>query len=90
MSADADLENRHDELIEEYQSFLRGRGPEPDLSDLPPDFQETVREEFRIVNALADRGPDLPPIEQDPVAIRLGLVGGAGPAQAKLTLGEAS
>lgn len=77
MSADDELENRHDELIEEYQLFLRGRGPEPDLSGLPPHLQETIRDEFRIVRALADRHPELPPIDQDPVAIRLGLAGEA-------------
>jgi hypothetical protein len=68
-------ETRHDALIEEYQLFLRGQGTEPDLSELPPRLEEAVRGEFRIVRALADRGPELPPIEQDPVAIRLGLTG---------------
>lgn len=70
-------ESRLAALIEEYQLFLRGRGPEPDLSELPPHLQETIRGEFRIVRALADRHPELPPIEQDPVAIRLGLAGEA-------------
>jgi hypothetical protein len=77
MAEDEEMENRHDALIEEYQLFLRGQGPEPDLSDLPPRRQETIREQFKIVRALADRGPELPPLEQDPVAIRLGLVEGA-------------
>lgn len=76
MTTDEELERRLDALIEEYQLHLRGQGPEPDLSDLPPDRQAAVREDFRIVRALADRDPELPPIDQDPVAIRLGLVTG--------------
>lgn len=76
MAADESLERRFDALIEEYQLHLRGQGPEPDLSDLPADRWEAVREDFRIMRALADRGPELPPLEQDPVAIRLGLVTG--------------
>lgn len=75
MTEDEELENRHDALIEEYLLFLRGQGPEPDLSDLPLRRQETIKGQFEIVKALADRGPELPPLERDPVAIRLGLVG---------------
>jgi hypothetical protein len=72
---DGELENRLDALIEEYQLYLRGLGPEPDLSDLPRSLQETTKEGFKIVRALSDREPTSPPLEQDPVAIRLGLVG---------------
>ena len=75
MTDNEELENRNDAFIEEYLLFLRGRGPEPDLSDLPPSRREEIREQFKIVKALADRGPELPPLEQDPVARRLGLVG---------------
>lgn len=75
MTDDEELDNRHDALIEEYQLFLRGQGPEPDLSDLPLRRQETIRKQFKIVKALADRAPESPLLEQDPVAIRLGLVG---------------
>ena len=75
MTDKEELENRNDALIEEYLLFLRGRGPEPNLSELPPSRREEIREQFQIVKALADRGPELPPLEQDPVARRLGLVG---------------
>ena len=75
MTDNEELENRNDALIEEYLLFLHGRGPEPDLSDLPPSRRDEIREQFKIVKALADRGPELPPLEQDPVARRLGLVG---------------
>lgn len=78
MTHNEEMENRNDALIEEYLLFLRGRGPEPDLSDLPPNRQDEVRGQFEIVKAIADRGPELPPLEQDPVARRLGLVGPDG------------
>jgi hypothetical protein len=76
MSRDDDLNNMIDDLIERYLLFLRGRGPEPDLSVLPADRRAKVTEQLEIVAALADRETELPPIEEDPVAIRLGLVGG--------------
>lgn len=75
MTDDEELEYRNDALIEEYLLFLRGLGREPDMSDLPPSRQEEIRGQFKIVKALIDRGPELPPFEQDPVARRLGLVG---------------
>ena len=87
MTDNEELENRNDALIEEYLLFLRGRGPEPDLSDLPPNRREEIREQFEIVKALADRGPELPPLEQDPVARRLGLVGPGAPSSALILLG---
>jgi hypothetical protein len=73
--SDGDEEPEHlaDALLDEYLLFLRGRGPEPDLSGLLPDRQEEIRGQFTIVKALADRRPELPPLQQDPVAIRLGL-----------------
>lgn len=58
----------NEELIEEYLQFLRGSGPEPDLSGLSVE----VLSELEIVKLLADRR-ELPPIENDPVAKRLGL-----------------
>jgi hypothetical protein len=87
MTDDEELENRHDALIEEYQLFLRGQGPEPDLSDLPPRRREAIRKQFKIVKALADRRPGSPPLEQDPVAIRLGLVGPGSSSSALLLPG---
>ncbi|MEU6546473.1 hypothetical protein [Streptomyces sp. NPDC046859] len=74
MTDNEELDNLNDALIEEYLLFLRGLGPQPDLSDLPPSRRETITGQFEIVKALADRHPELPPLEQDPVARRLGLV----------------
>jgi hypothetical protein len=87
MTDNEELENRNDALIEEYLLFLRSRGPEPDLSDLPPSRREEIKEQFKIVKALADRGPELPPLEQDPVARRLGLVGPAASSSALILPG---
>ena len=70
-ATEAPVEN--DALIEEYLRFLRGLGPEPDLSDLPPTRREAITGQFEIVKALADRDPELPALERDPVARRLGL-----------------
>ena len=51
MTDNEELENRNDALIEEYLLFLRGRGPEPDLSDLPPSRREEIRGQFKIEGA---------------------------------------
>jgi hypothetical protein len=74
MSDDDKFDNMTDDLIEQYLLFLRGRGPEPDTSMLPSDRRAKVIEQFEILAAIADREPELPPLDDDPVAIRLGLV----------------
>lgn len=74
MEADAaDFDDVSSDLVDSYLLFLRGRGPEPDLSGLSHDRRRRIREQFAIVAAFADRAPALPPLERDPVAIRLGL-----------------
>jgi hypothetical protein len=87
MTDNEELENGNDALIEEYLLFLRGRGPEPDLSVLPPNRREEITRQFEVVKALADREPALPPLEQDPVARRLGLVGPGASSSALLLPG---
>src|SRR5690349_14429817 len=82
MSSDKDLDYVIDDLVERYLLFLRGRGPEPDLSALPAERRTDVTAQLEIVAALADRSPELPPIEEDRVAIRLGLVDAASPGDA--------
>ena len=71
----ADFDDVSSGLVDGYLLFLRGRGPKPDLSGLSSDRRRRVREQFAIVAALADRAPALPPLQDDPVAIRLGLAG---------------
>ena len=61
------------DLIEDYLKFLRDQGPEPDLSDLPAEQRDAIAGQFRIVRALFDRDPNLPSLDCDPVARRLGL-----------------
>lgn len=87
MTGDEELDNWNDALIEEYVLFLRGRGPGPDLSDLPPRRRQEIRGQFEVVRALADHGPELPPLDQDPVARRLGLVAPEASSRAVLLPG---
>ncbi len=64
-----------DELIEEYLHFLREGGPEPDLSGLENEMSSAAADALKVLEALVDATPGSPPLELDPVAIRLGLVG---------------
>ena len=64
-----------DELIDEYLWFLRDGGPEPDLGDLDDELSGAAASVLRVMEALVDAAPGSPPLEHDPVAIRLGLVG---------------
>ncbi|KQH76286.1 hypothetical protein AO501_29115 [Mycobacterium gordonae] len=74
MSDNHDFDAQIDDVVERYLQFLRGQGPEPDLAPLTPPQRRVVRNRLDIVDALADRGPAVPPLHQDPVAMRLGLV----------------
>lgn len=78
-----------DDLIEEYLRFLRGQGPEPDLSDLTEEQREALTGQFEIVKALAALDPELPPLDRDPVARRLGLHTPAAEAPEPATQTEA-
>jgi len=75
----AEFDDLASDLVDSYLLYLRGRGPEPDTSQLSSDQRRRLREQFAIVAALADRAPQLPALDSDPVAIRLGL---ADPARA--------
>jgi hypothetical protein len=70
----ADFDDLSSGLVDSYLLYLRGRGPEPDLAGLTADQRRRLTDQLAIVAALADRAPVLPPLESDPVAIRLGLV----------------
>ena len=76
-------EDQLDNLVDEQLRYLRGEGPRPDLSTLNDDEVSEVRKLFEIVDALADSLPATPEFEEDPVAIRLGLV--AAPQTGVLT-----
>jgi hypothetical protein len=74
MAEDFDAET--EELVEQYLLFLRGRGPKPSV---PKSRQREVEALLDLVGALTESEPDLPVLERDPVAIRLGLVPAGGP-----------
>jgi hypothetical protein len=61
-------------VVDEQLRYLRGEGPEPDLSGLTDDERAEVLELIEVVDALADSLPASPPIAEDPAAIQLGLV----------------
>ena len=69
-------EDRVAEFVDQQLRFLRGEGPEPDLSDLSDRDRVRIVELLELVDALIDSRPSSPPLEEDPVAIRLGLVSG--------------
>jgi hypothetical protein len=79
MSENPELNDQVNDLIDRYLRFLRGRGPAPDLAHLARPQQRAMLAYFDVVEALADRGPALPPLDEDPVAMRLGLVPGRRP-----------
>jgi hypothetical protein len=63
-------------FIDEQLRYLRGEGPQPDLTALTDDERADVVALLDVVDALSDSLPASPPMEEDPVAIRLGLVDG--------------
>lgn len=63
-----------DNFVDAQLRYLRGVGPRPDLSELGEHEHLKVRQMLEIVDALADSLPASPVFEEDPVAIRLGLV----------------
>lgn len=69
-------EDRVASLVDDQLRFLRGEGPEPDLSGLSVRDRARMVDLLDLVDALADSRPLSPPLEEDPVAIRLGLVPG--------------
>jgi hypothetical protein len=62
------------DFIERYLQFLKGAGAEPDLGHLSTAQRREMRARLDVVDALVGLDPDLPPLEEDPVAMRLGLV----------------
>ena len=66
------------DLNDRYLDYLSGDRPEPPaLEGLPPELQREVRASWELIRILREAGEYiLPPIEDDPVAIRLGIVSG--------------
>lgn len=65
------------DLVDEFLRYLRGRGPRPQTDDLPLDERTELENTFRLLEAIVDTNEaEVPPIEEDPIAVRLGLVAG--------------
>lgn len=73
---------RIDDFVEAHLQYLRGEGPKPDLSHLGDAERDAVMRMLDLVEAMADSLPPSPPIDEDPVAIRLGLVNQPSPGDA--------
>ena len=56
-------------LVDDQLRFVRGEGPEPDLSGLSDSDRSEMIEVLNLVDALVDSRPVSPPLEEDPVAI---------------------
>jgi hypothetical protein len=69
-------EDRVAGFVDDQLRFMRGEGPEPDVSGLPDRDRARIVDLLDLVDALIDARPWSPPLEEDPVAIRLGLVPG--------------
>jgi len=65
------------ELVDEFLRYLRGRGPRPQLEKLPRDERAEFEDLFHLLEVIVDTDEvEVPPIEEDPVAVRLGLLAG--------------
>lgn len=73
MSDDSEQTTIND-LVEQQLEFLSGGGPRPEAESEDLRGIEDAAELINVVNALVDSSPPSPPLAQDPVAIRLGLV----------------
>jgi hypothetical protein len=63
-------------LVDDQLRFLRGEGPEPDLSGLSDRDRSEMVQLLNLVDAVVDSRPASPPLDEDRVAIRLGLLPG--------------
>lgn len=68
-------EDRLADFVDEHLRHLRGEGPAPDLTALDEAERAEVGRLLELIDAMTDTLPASPPLEDDPVAIRLGLVG---------------
>ncbi len=71
---DAGHETVSEHIIEQHLEHLHRGGPPVDLAALPPETAAQIEPLLMIVDLLIDLGPSSPPIEDDPVAVRLGIM----------------
>lgn len=62
-----------DHVIEAYLQYLEGTGPEPSLAQLTASQRAEAQELLALVDASWGSHLELPPLEDDPVAIALGF-----------------
>lgn len=68
-------DKEYDELVEEYLRYLRGHGPHPQIEELAQDERDEVEGLFALLDAAVDADEiNEPPLEEDPLAVRLGLI----------------
>lgn len=78
--ADDIVEDQITELIEAYIAYLDGDGPAPSLGGLDPVARREARNAFRAVDAAWRSDIEIPPLDEDPVALALGFVAHPAPA----------
>lgn len=71
-----------DDLAEDMLRHLRGDGDRPGIEKLPARLRSEARTLLKIIDALASSLPSSPPLENDPVAVALGLAADAQPSTA--------
>jgi transcriptional regulator with XRE-family HTH domain len=67
-------EDRFAEYLDQYVSYLEGSVEEPRIDHLDARDRRELSELFRIIDANWAAEIELPPLEDDPIAIALGLV----------------
>lgn len=74
MNENAACDDELESLVAAYIRHLEGDGPRPDLRGVEPDIACEARQLFALLDATWASDVELPPLEEDPVAIALGLV----------------
>jgi hypothetical protein len=68
------IEDQITELIEVYIAHIDGDGPAPALEGLDADTQREARNVFHVIDVAWRSDTEIPPLEEDPVALALGFV----------------
>ena len=63
-----------EQLVDAYVRHIEGSGEAPDLTLVDPVVAAEATELFRLLDATWGSDIDLPPLDEDPVAVALGLV----------------
>lgn len=67
-------EERFAEYLDQYVSYLAGEASHPDANEFGPQDQDVLFRMARVIEANWVAEIELPPFEEDPVALALGLV----------------